>query len=158
MEGKERIQTHSSHHHLHSRFLKSSHISVTIATLLCLPLFHSCFFSLKKKKKIHHSLSYSPSLVNITETPRLALHLLAEGGEGGRGAAQISEGGGEKAWLGELPDGQACRKRREGRRPDEGPKALIPEIWGLGRRVHKGKGDSSVFSSNSNVHVWQTET
>lgn len=38
--------THSSHHHLHSRFLKSSHISVTIATLLSPSPFHSCFFPL----------------------------------------------------------------------------------------------------------------
>lgn len=97
MEGKEHTDTHSSHHHLHSRFLKSSHISVTIATLLSPSLFHSCFFSLfffLKEKKIHHSLSYSLSLVNITETPRPALHLLVQRGEGGRGAAHVSEGGG----------------------------------------------------------------
>lgn len=63
VEGKEHTDTHSSHHHLHSRFLKSSHISVTIATLLSPSLFHSCFFSLfLKRKKIHHSLSYSLSL------------------------------------------------------------------------------------------------
>lgn len=44
--------THSSHHHLHSRFLKSSHISVTIATLLCLPLFFiPAFFPSPLKKK-----------------------------------------------------------------------------------------------------------
>lgn len=58
--GRKRTQadTHSSHHHLHSRFLKSSHISVTIATLLCL-LFHSCFFFFPPLKK----KSISPSLI-----------------------------------------------------------------------------------------------
>lgn len=109
--------THSSHHHLHSRFLKSSHISVTIATLLCLPLFFipAFFFPLKKNP----SLPLSLSLVNITETPRLALHLLAQRGEGGRGTAHISEGVVKKPGWGqyqEVPDSQDGGLKRD-RRP-----------------------------------------
>ena len=45
-EGKNtHTHIHSSHHHLHSRFLKSSHISVTMATPPLSPsLFRSCVF------------------------------------------------------------------------------------------------------------------
>lgn len=79
-------------------------------------LFHSCFF-FSPLKKIHHSLPLS--LVNITETPRLALHLLAQRGEGGRGTAHISEGVVKKPGWGqyqEVPDSQDGGLKRD-RRP-----------------------------------------
>lgn len=76
-------------------------------------LFHSCVFPLKKNP----SLPLLFSLVNITETLRLALHLVAQRGEGGRGGTRISKGVVKKPGRGlqELPDSHACKLlRRDG--------------------------------------------
>lgn len=98
--------THSSHHHLHSRFLKSSHISVTIATLLCLPLFFiPAFFSPLKKKKKNPSLPLLFSLSSkYNRDPEARSSSLVQRGEGGRGAAHTSEGVVKKPGLGSVPE------------------------------------------------------
>lgn len=111
---KERTHTdtHSSHHHLHSRFLKSSHISVTMATLLRLPLFFvPAFFFLKKKKSITPSLFCSLSPVNITETPRLTPSFGASRGRGPR-RRHISEGVVKEAGWGQYQEGMGDRGPR----------------------------------------------
>lgn len=66
------------------------------------------FFPLKKRKK-SITPSYSLSLVNITETPRLALHLLVQRGEGGRGAAHVSEGVVKTPGRGQYQEGPGPR-------------------------------------------------
>lgn len=92
--GSKRTHTLSSHNHLHSRFLKSSHISVTIATLLCLPLLFIPAFLFKS---ISRSRLFS--LVNITETLRLALCSSSFGVAHRKGALAPQRLWGWKSWA-----------------------------------------------------------
>lgn len=153
---------HSSHHHLHSRFLKSSHISVTIATILSPSRFRCCLFLFFNPS--HLSLSLSLSTVNITEPPQACSVLFMFWHSTEKRGLFGGWGEQKKSWS-EVstrrfltPRTVKMLSRDSSFSTDAGRIDLISaRNLGIQHHVHKGKWPSSVFSSNKMSKFGKTE-